>query len=61
MANSKWTRLGSNIMDTRTKEEKEKYRKKMFKWGMAIDRMPYNKAKFTKKKDNREEEIEEFE
>jgi len=41
-----WKRIGNNIEDFRTEEEKEKARKKAFKVGMAIDRMKTAKPKF---------------
>lgn len=41
-----WKRIGNNIEDFRTEEEKEKARKKAFKVGMAIDRMKTVKPKF---------------
>jgi hypothetical protein len=41
-----WKRIGNNIEDFRTEEEKEKARKKAFKVGMAIDRMKTVKPNF---------------
>lgn len=53
-----WKHVGNNIEDFRTKEEKEKARKKAFKVGMAIDRMKTVKPKFkrTPKRVNPEDE-----
>ena len=41
-----WKHIANNIEDYRTREEKEKDRRKAFKIGMAIDRMKTVKPKF---------------
>ena len=45
-----WRFVASNALDTRTKEEKEKYQQKQFKWGLALERMRVNKPSFTENK-----------
>ena len=44
--NTHWRRIGNNIQDFRTEEEKARDRKKAFKVGMTIDRMKTVKPKF---------------
>ncbi len=46
-----WRKIADNeIGAIMTKEEKDKYRKKLFKWGLALQKMPTNKPKFNKTK-----------
>ena len=52
--------MGSNIEDSRTREEKVADQRKSFYNGLAIDRMKTNKPNFkNSKKNNSEEETEE--
>ena len=53
-----WKHIANNIEDYRTREEKEKDRRKAFKIGMAIDKMKTVKPKFkrTPKRVNPEDE-----
>ena len=46
MSNTHWKRIGSNIDDFRTREEKEKDQRKAFKDWMKINRMKVMKPKF---------------
>ena len=48
--NTRWKFIGSNIENEKTREEKEKARKKDFKIGLALDRMKTEKPKFGSKK-----------
>jgi hypothetical protein len=44
--NTHWVRIGNNIHDFRTEEEKARDKRKAFKVGLAIDRMKTVKPKF---------------
>lgn len=58
--NTHWKRMGSNIEDSRTREEKIVDQRRSFYNGLAIDRMKTNKPSFkNSKKNNSEEETEE--
>ena len=58
--NTHWKRMGSNIEDMRSREEKITDRRKSFYDGLAIDRMKTNKPSFkNSKKNNSEEDNEE--
>lgn len=47
---SGWKVVADNGAIPMTDEEYQKYRKKMFKWGLWVDKMKFEKPKFNKAK-----------
>ena len=52
---SGWKVVGSNSALPMTDEQYRHYRRKMFKWGLWVDKMPISKPKFNKPKEKEKE------
>ena len=48
---SGWVVVGDNYSRVISKEDYINYKNKMFKWGLALQKMKVNKPKFNKSKD----------
>lgn len=46
---SGWKVIGTNAPIPMTEEQYRRYKRKMFKWGLWVDKMPTEKPKFNKK------------
>lgn len=53
---SGWRIIGTNAPIPMTEEQYRKYKKKMFKWGLLVDKMPISKPKLNKKTKSKEKE-----
>ena len=53
---SGWRTIGTNGPIPMTEEEYRHYKRKMFKWGIFVDKMKPNKPRFNKKTNPKETE-----
>lgn len=55
---SGWRVIGSNDPIPMSERDYKKYRDKMFKWGLFVDKMKVSKPRFNKKPKEKKEEVE---